>query len=459
MALKLTSALTICTMMSCSMTITMNSRAESNMEAEANTDTSSDNIFWENDRWQDRVPREPMWFINAGSSTRNSNFHPEDNEFGLSVWWRGPNALNAFLGKIEEGYDLGARWFFINRPMGTPGNTHVPGASWLTMSEEKRVSLPERLADALIDQFDEPVHVVWFVGSNMTDPREYPGWTESRQSEFYEVGQNRTWDEIVGSRITLGGWISTGASGIGIDNSAGVSEREHFIRLSQALGQFPFNINIYGEAYPLLYRSNGSVDLDQYQTPLFDLPAIESMSWISIPSYIDSRWPDFSQTSAFPLDPDTTRMFVWFNRSNAYYGDESNRVQLVHRFLDQNLIPITSDPVILRESINRLRYGIEAPQSNTGGGTDNSVTQDDSGEPGFGYGGSFARDSAVGGGGGGGGSGGGGGGSGGGGSSGGASGQQAAAGISGQGSGESNIITVRATSSSATEIVVVEETN
>lgn len=360
----LSTVLAVCTMASCVTLVSAddttrpNSGGNSGLSDGRSGDGPRDHGF-EGERWQDRVPREPMWFINAGPGVRNSSVHPEDNARGLAVWWRGDHAVDNLVQRIQTGYGYGARWFFINRPMGTPGNTHVPGASWLTMDQNKRDNLPNELTQALLDEFDEPVHVVWFVGSDMSDPREYSGWTQGRDSLYYQIGQGDNWEQLIGSRVTLGGWISTGASGIAIDHSSPLGEREHFIRLFEQLNQFPFNLAIYGEAYPLVYE-NGRIARDDDRAPLLDQEAIRSMPWIATDAYIEGQWTVSVETETFALDENDTRMFVWFSRTSLIYGGENQRKNLVHTYMDRNLIPITSDPVMFREALDRLRQSESA---------------------------------------------------------------------------------------------------
>lgn len=314
------------------------------------------------DRWQDRVPRTPMWLIHAFTGLRNSPVHPEGNERGISTWWRGDRAVDELLNRVQIGYDYGARWFFVNRPMGTNGFTHVPGASWLTLENQKRDELPEKLTQALLERFDEPVHVVWFIGSEMTDPRDFHGWTPGRDREFYEVGREQTWEQLIGSRVTLGGWISTGASGIAFDASSPEDERGHFVQLSEALGQFPFHLNVYGEAYPLI-RDDGRIRRDTHGSPVLAEDAVQAMPWIATTSFIDELWSQERQTDTFPVNPDETRLFVWFDRGPLSYGQESQRRSLVNRYMDMGLIPITKDPVMFTEALNRLGTGANATNS------------------------------------------------------------------------------------------------
>lgn len=329
------------------------------------------------DRWQDRVPREPMWYIPCGGLVYDNPVHPEDNYRGYAHWWRGEGAVERFIGRIQTGYDVGARWFFINRPMGAPRTTHVPGASWLTLDHDRRDDIPKLLTDALLDRFDEPVHVVWFIGSEMSDPRSFPGWTPGRTDDFYAVGADENWHQLISSRVTLGGWISTGASGIAIDDSSPLAEREHFMRLFESFNGFPFHLMIYGETYPLDFESDGRYLRGGFGKPTFDQHAIETMPWIATTNFLDLNWPLDSQSDVFPVDPDKTRMFVWLEHSNLRYGSDSDRVQLVNAYMDRNQIPITNDPLMFTEAINRLRSSHSSARA-PGGGSDQ---QSGSGNP------------------------------------------------------------------------------
>lgn len=324
----------------------------------------------EGDRWQDRVPREPMWVINPGSGPRNSSVNPEDNAFGYANWWRGDRAVDELLIRIRRGYDVGARWFLINRPMGTPGNTYVPGASWLTLDKERREKIPELLTDALLDDFAEPVHIVWFIGSDMSDPRSYPGWTPNRDGEFFQLGKDDNWEQLIGTRVTLGGWISTGASGIAIDNSAPVHKRSHYRRLFEQLSQFPFHLSVYGEAYPIKLDDRGRVAKNDRGEPLLDQEFVNSMPWIAASDYIDSHWPVTASTEVCNFDPNETRMYIWMIHSAMSYGSENSRRALINSYMDRGLIPITADPVMFTEALNRLRSSQQSQRSTSmGNGT------------------------------------------------------------------------------------------
>ncbi|MEM9372447.1 MAG: hypothetical protein AAGA55_02285 [Planctomycetota bacterium] len=305
--------------------------------------------------WTDYVPREPMWFVNAGSGTRRSSHHPEDNARGLNLWWRGPNAVPNLVGKIAEGYQVGARWFFINRPMGTDGGSHVPAASWLTIDADKRERITDELNDMLLDRFEEPVHIVWFIGSDMSDPRSIRGWTASRDDENFQIGQTENWKQLTASRATLGGWLSTGASGIAFDHSAPSAEREHFIDLFHQLIRPPFGLMVMGEAFPVEPRPRGGPMRHADGTRVLAMGAMESMPFLAEERILMEYWPTTFAPGERSLDPDTTRAYVWMSWATIKYGSPEQRRQRIRGWLERGLIPITMDPVMFREAQDYLR--------------------------------------------------------------------------------------------------------
>tara|TARA_R110000744_G_scaffold40399_4_gene91667 strand:- start:3507 stop:4754 length:1248 start_codon:yes stop_codon:yes gene_type:complete len=407
--------------------------SSANTAREGDRGTVSTNDHWHGDRWQDRVPREPMWMISAGNGERSTSFHPEDNPIGLARWWRGENAVDNLLGRIRIGYNAGARWFFINRPMGTLLSGHVPAASWLTIDDQKREELPRLLTDALLDEFEDQVNIVWFIGSDLRDPRDNLGWSQSRGDQYFQIGQSDNWKQLISTRTTLGGWISTGASGIAIDHSAPTNEREHFINLFKQLNQPPFNLAIYGEGYPIEGAVGGGMARGSDGAPYFNQHAIDSMAWIATDSNIEYHWPiNQNDFDAFPLDEDDTRLFVWITDDYDEFP-ESYRIELMHKYMDRGLIPMTGDKVMFQTAVNRLRLGMPRPIADEGSDIDINVASDeqnDDGEAGFGYASTVA-----------------------GGGGGGAGALSSAPGVSG-GRGQSlgtSIITVRGKSASATE--------
>ena len=87
-------------------------------------------------------------------------------------------------------------------------------------------------------------------------------------------------------------------------------------------------------------------------------------------TYLDSYWPPELENDVFPVDPEQTRMFAWFAGAPSDYGNEMQRINLVHDYMDKGLIPITMDPVMFKEAQDRLR-------SEAGSTPDNRATAPD----------------------------------------------------------------------------------
>ena len=290
-------------------------------------------------RWYHSVPREPMWLISAGNGTRSA-----DDPNGLATWWHddNPDAVQNFLEQIRNGYARGARRFFVNRPMGTNGATHVPAASWLTIPANKRSALVDALIDLNLSN-DEEFHIFWFIGSDLKDPRSIQGWTPG--ADTFLLGETDTWEHLIASRNIIGGWMSTGASGLVIDHSSPVDEREHFMFMSRQLLQSPFEMIVMGEAFPYAVDGRGETLRDpDNNSPLLDMNAVEGMGWVGTYSYIqhESRWPTGTTNATWPPNPENTRMFCWFN-STKDLGTDADKRGIIELTIRDGLIPITND--------------------------------------------------------------------------------------------------------------------
>lgn len=293
-------------------------------------------------RWYHSVSREPMWLITAGNGTRSA-----DDPNGLASWWHddNPDAVQNFLEQVRNGYARGARSFFVNRPMGTNGRTHVPASSWLTIPAGKRSALVDALIDLNLST-DEEFRFYWFIGSDLKDPRSIEGWSSSTpDADTFLLGETDTWEHLIASRNIIGGWMSTGAAGLFIDHSSPADEREHFKFMSRQLLQSPFEMIVGGEAFPYAFDDNGSTIRDpNNNSPLLDMEAVEYMSWVGTYSYIQhsSRWPTGTTNATWPPNPENTRMFCWFNGTKDL-GTDADKRGIIEQTIRDGLIPITGD--------------------------------------------------------------------------------------------------------------------
>lgn len=310
--------------------------------------------------WTDDIPREPMWLIRAFSGLRD-----DGNPSGAARWWRDddPQAVDNMLAQIKTGYGHGARRFFVNRPMGTTGTSHVSGAGWLTLSDQKRLELPPAVVDFLLDPATEPVSIVYFIGSELRDPRDLLGWQEPRDDEFYMLGETEPFDRLIATRTTIGGYLSLGAGGLAIDHSSPVDERQHFIRLANLLRGDPFRLQIMGEAFPLVSNRNGAILRDDEGYPVLDVKSLSAMSWVAASNYIRHpvRWPIGTRTETWPPDRETTRVYEWiYGGANNFGETEQDRRDYIRLAMRDNLIPITHIPEMFDEAmkIYHLRNGV-----------------------------------------------------------------------------------------------------
>lgn len=281
-------------------------------------------------------PRRPMWYIQAGSGRRGP-----DNPAGLMHWWnREPqDAINAFAYRVMLGFSAGARDFVINRPQGTNGISHVGAGSWTTIGLEKR----ELLADLIRPlEADEGVRFYPFIGSGMRRPDDIAGWNPGDSDEGQQLGDHDTPRKRVFTQIVLGGWMSTGASGLVIDNSAPEHERDHFIELARDLHDL-CGFRLIGEELPYARDGRGQIMRDENGVPIWD-DSLHAMPWL----ITWERWKRFKD-QPIKFDPATTRIYLWFHQaSRTIAPTEKERLEIVAEAVERGLIPITDDRAMFR---------------------------------------------------------------------------------------------------------------
>ena len=283
------------------------------------------------------INREPMWLINCFGGERDRRNHPEENYTGLRGDFRGPEAALWLVDQFRQGYALGARKFFIVRPMGTDGVSHVSAAGWLTIPPEKRMALQEEVNRVVMEEFREPVEIIYYIGAYMLDPRALTGLSTAALSDLYKLGEP-TPEAVHATRVTIGGLMSAGATGIGIDAGAPVRCREHFARLAEQLRRPPFNLTLIGEAYPTVPKGRG-VLRDENNDFVLDLETAARMPFIATDDYTNYRWKKKQ------FDPATTRLYKWYERSHRYKTKTyPEKEAMIERDYWHGFIPVTHDP-------------------------------------------------------------------------------------------------------------------
>tara|TARA_R110002096_G_scaffold173781_2_gene348186 strand:+ start:390289 stop:391215 length:927 start_codon:yes stop_codon:yes gene_type:complete len=277
------------------------------------------------------VDRQPMYLISL-----YTGIYTDGNPMGLVPQYNAPDGVDWLLDRIRVAYkEHGARRFFINRPMGCLPTGHVPGGSWLTTP--KRYELAEKLVALQLDELTD-IEVIFFVGTDTQDPRSNEGRPRESSEGFYSIGDTSTPERLTGTRATIGGWISTGASGLAFDHSATTEEYQQYLDLHGQLAGF---CEIIGEAYPL----SGGFDL--YGRRKINMEAVERMPYIAtLTNIFDQGWLTGGPPIRF--DPETTQLYVWINLSSEQIG---NGVMMARWLHANGLIAVSGNPELFMEAM------------------------------------------------------------------------------------------------------------
>ena len=110
------------------------------------------------------IDRRPVWLVNCFGGHFNTTTEEYDDErwFGVRPAYRGPEGAAWLANQIRKGYAVGARRFFVNRPMGVgarplsdgrlTGAGNVPGSGWLPIPPYKRPAISDAIADLVLDE-------------------------------------------------------------------------------------------------------------------------------------------------------------------------------------------------------------------------------------------------------------------------------------------------------------------
>ncbi|MEZ6164865.1 MAG: hypothetical protein R3B67_10560 [Phycisphaerales bacterium] len=62
----------------------------------------------------------PMWAISCYTGQRNSPVEPAGNDRGIANWWRGDNAVDELINRIQQGYDYALAGSLSTDPWARP---------------------------------------------------------------------------------------------------------------------------------------------------------------------------------------------------------------------------------------------------------------------------------------------------------------------------------------------------
>lgn len=309
------------------------------------------------------TPKDPMYDIGMFSGTGGNGINP-DNPNGHANWWNvNPNriasdydrldsntglflfaetvesAMRNLQERIQYGYDQGARSFFLNRPMGSNGTSHVSAASWETIEVNKRTQMAATLKQISQGRLGENVKINIFIGSGMYAGDDLRGWTGPNSGGGgFLLGDNSTAERKATSDIVLNGWINDAdVSGIIIDHASPENEREHFAGLGIDLWQ-EFGVYLLIEALPR------DIDPDGPYTREADMDHINRVGAVGTTAYFDNNnfltRPDLNINFSHNFN----RIFVWYQNSAS--DTEQEKIDEYNYYTGLGRFTIARDPTV-----------------------------------------------------------------------------------------------------------------
>lgn len=294
------------------------------------------------------VDRRPMYFIQTFGADRDSDHYPEENEGGVAEAFRGEGGVDWFLDEIREGYALGARRFFVNHPGGGTNFTDVTGAAWLTIPEEKRGRMTELIPDSILDEFEEEIEIMYFIGSTMRDPREFEGRIPGQSPDPTYTFYDETELAIDSLRITVGGLMAAGADAIALDAAARAPIRDQYVQFAHDMANSPFKLKVIGEAIPLVWPGDGS-------EPRVHYGYARRMPWVATNSFIERNFPNHRSVR---VNLRQTELYVWVSNHQILPKSDDLKFRKGERWQSDGLIVITSEPQVFAgamDAYNRWR--------------------------------------------------------------------------------------------------------
>lgn len=231
---------------------------------------------------------------------------------GSQAWWMDPQRSGDELTKrVTLARDLGAHHIMLNRPAGTDGSTHVPGANWLPLQEHQRQAI--RQASAIGPE------LVPFSGSTVSeDPRSIKGWTQANPDGFEWLFKP---DKHAASWIqNTAGWLSVGTKTFVIDAAVKDDRIDHYQTVSAGLLQS--GITTVAESLP----TGQNIPRNIYRMP-----------------YLEQVDLSMRRHPQLRLNPETTRCYVWWiGERSVGIENLDQEIKLLHDFMDRGFIPVIS---------------------------------------------------------------------------------------------------------------------
>jgi len=245
------------------------------------------------------IDRRPVQVINAFGGNWGQNCYPDEDFYGQPCWFRGPDAIQNLIDRIEDLYESGWRRIWVNRPMGSPeGNYLVPSMCWETITEEKQEGVQTILKDYLASRplLNFGIYIGYRLTANcsewlMVDTR-LPNYTNREDIQQFHCNLNE--------------WIKAGVKEIHFDASAATVNRDSYPALVRLL--WSQGVLSAGESFPKI-----NVTLtDGQEGRLPDPEYTELVPWLFLEQHFNQGGPNERSWPYWEVDPEKTMMHVCF---------------------------------------------------------------------------------------------------------------------------------------------------
>jgi len=245
------------------------------------------------------IDRRPVHIINAFGGNWGQSCYPDEDFYGQPCWFRGPDAIQNLIDRIEDLYESGWRRVWVNRPMGAPeGNYLVPSMCWETITEEKQEGVQTILKDYLATRplLSFGIYIGYRLPSNCSE------WLmlNTRLPNYIDR------EDIQQFHCNINEWIKAGIKEIHFDASAATNNKASYPALVRLL--WSQGILSAGEAFPKI-----DVTLPNGQEGrLPDPEYTELVPWLFLEQHFNQGGPNERSWPYWEVDPEKTMMHVCF---------------------------------------------------------------------------------------------------------------------------------------------------
>lgn len=184
----------------------------------------------------------PVAQIEAYTADYDLNTETDGNYSGVAEWWRGENAVENLIDRIETQYIAGYRRLWLAKPMGQAKGRKVNGSAWLSMPEYKRNDIQTTLKEYLSKRPDLKfgISVGFMINGDPTN-------IDSDISEL-RIPDAFSRRDMLELRENLWPWFDVGVKEVYFEGAGSSNSQDAMVQLARILGSG--GIRSIGEPVP-----------------------------------------------------------------------------------------------------------------------------------------------------------------------------------------------------------------